>query len=66
MSEPGLTRAILETIGNAGFVVDLTGGSMTATDEKTGKRFIVRHPPDEIDSAVMELAKQVGIELEDG
>ena len=63
------TKAVIETIGNAGYSVtigaDSNGNSIAeATDEANSEKFIVR--ADELYSAVIELAQQVGIELEDG
>ena len=63
------TKAVIEVIGNAGYLVttgaDSNGNSVVeATDEANGEKFIVR--ADELYSAVIELAQQVGIELEDG
>ena len=59
----------IETIGNAGYSVTMgvnsNGNSVAeSTDEANGEKFIIR--ADELYSAVIELAQQVGIELEDG
>ena len=65
------TKAVIETIGNADYFVTVTIGPnrigksvVEASDETNGEKFIVR--ADELYSAVIELAQQVGIELEDG
>jgi len=63
------TKALIETIGNAGYSVmtgkDGDGNTVTeATDQTTSERFVVR--ADDLYTAVVELAQQVGIDLEDG
>ena len=62
-----LTKAILETIGVAGYAVSIGADNglpvVEAIDNKTGERFVVRG---ELDEAAVELAEQVGVELEDG
>ena len=60
-----VTKAILETIGAAGFNVNIEANSVTAIDQKTGERYIVRYA-DNLYDAVVELAQQIGIDLEDG
>ena len=62
-------KAIIETITDAGYSVmtgaDSDGNSIVeATDKATGERFVVR--ADDLYAAVVELAQQVGIDLEDG
>ncbi len=63
------TKAVLETIGDTGYTV-MTGADrhgnavVEATDDHTGEKFVVR--TDDLYTAVVELAQQVGIELEDG
>jgi hypothetical protein len=62
-------KAIIETIGNAGYAVmtgaDSSGNSVVeATELTTGETFIVR--ADDLYTAVVELAQQVGLDLEDG
>ena len=62
------TKALIETIGDSGFTVQL-GASMgqhviEAVNQRTGEAFVVRG--DDLYLAVVELAQQVGIELEDG
>ena len=64
-----LTNAIIDTIGDTGFTV-MTGADshgnavVEATDERTGEKFVVR--ADRLYTAVVELAQQTGIDLEDG
>lgn len=63
------TKALVEVISDAGYVVMIGADSngnrvVEATDEKTGERFVVRG--DNLYATVVELAQQVGIELEDG
>ena len=63
------TKATIETIGNAGYSVmtgaDSDGNSVVeATNNTTGERFIVRGK--DLYAAVVKLAQQVGIDLEDG
>jgi hypothetical protein len=62
------TKTLIETISNAGYTVmtgaDSDGNSVAeATDEATGEMFVVR--PDDLYAAVVELAQQVGLDLED-
>ena len=63
-----VTKAILETIGGAGFTVSLGAADglsvVEAIDSETGERFVVRG--DNLYAATVELAEEVGIELEDG
>ena len=61
-----VTKAILETIGNTGYAVTTEAGKLTAVDEQSGERFIVRYERRDFYDAVVELAQRVGIELEDG
>ena len=61
-----ISKAILETIGNAGYVITIEADRLTAVDNETGEQFIVRHGRDDSYDAVVELAQQVDIELEDG
>ncbi len=63
------TQALIETIGDAAYSVmtgrDSDGNSIAeATDLTTSERFIVRG--DDLYTTVVELAQQVGMELEDG
>ena len=63
MNHADVSKAILETIGGAGYIV-VTGADngqhvVEAIDQKTGERFIVRGP--KLYEATMELAEQVGI-----
>lgn len=63
------TKAIVETVGNAGYGVMVGATSdgnsvIEATDEKSGEHFVVRAAT--LYKAVVELAEQIGIELEDG
>ncbi len=64
-----VSKAIIETIGDTGYTVmagaDRHGNSVAeTTDEATGEKFIVRS--DDLYTAVVELAQQVGVEVEDG
>ena len=61
-----VTTAVLETIGSAGFIVSIGADDVTAINEKTGERFIVRFHAYHFYDAVVKLAQQVGIDLEDG
>ena len=61
-----VSKAILETVGHTGYSVTIERDRLTAVDEQSGERFIVRHGRDDFYDAVVELARQVGIELEDG
>ena len=63
------TKAIIETIIKTGYSVmngvDRNGNSVVeAAHETTGERFVVR--ADSLYAAIVELAQQVGLELEDG
>ena len=61
------TKVLIETIGAAGFVVEIGYAHelpvVTATDEQTGERFVVRGA--DLYETVVEVAGQVGIELEE-
>ncbi len=63
-----VTKAIIETIGGAGFSVQLYGKNgqsvVEAVNEETDETFVVRG--DDLYLVVVELAQQCGIELEDG
>ncbi len=63
-----VTKAVVETIGAAGFTVQLYGkdgqSEVEAVNEETGEAFVVRG--DDLYLVVVELAQQCGIELEDG
>ncbi len=62
------TKALIEVIGSAGYGVQVgmaTGCHVVeATDRETGETFVVRG--DDLYRTVVELAQQVGIEIEDG
>ncbi len=62
-----VTRAVIETIGAAGYVVEVGYSNalsvIAAVDERTGERFVVRGG--DLYETAVELAVQVGIELED-
>jgi hypothetical protein len=74
MTSPYVTTAILDTIRGAGFhvgwtsTVDVRTGELrrivNAVDARTGESFTVSAPEEY--EAIIELARQVGIELEDG
>ena len=63
-----VTKAVIETIGAAGYVVEVGYVDalpvVVAVDEGTGERFVVRGS--DLYETVVELAQQVGIELDDG
>ena len=61
-----VSKVILELVGAAGFTVTIDAESVTAVSQETAERFIVRYEADYFCEAVMELAQQVGMELEDG
>lgn len=61
-----VSKAILETVGSAGFTVQVSAKIVIAIDQQTGERFIVRFDADHFYDAFVELAQQVGIDLEDG
>ena len=56
-----LSKVLLETIGGAGYVVNVEADSVTAIDEASGEQFIVRHDPESFYDACVELAVMVGI-----
>lgn len=55
-----VSKAILETIRAAGFTVYMRPTNVAATNQETGEKFIVNY------DAVVELAQQIGLELDDG
>ncbi len=64
-----VTKVLVETIGEAGYRVDIAGDGqggydVTAVADRDSERFIVRGA--DLYESVVELAGQVGIELEDG
>ena len=63
-----VTKALTETIGAAGFAVQLGASKghhvVEAVNEQTGERFVVRG--EDLYLTVVELAGQVGLELEEG
>ena len=61
-----VSKAILETVGATGFTVIIDHDRVAAINQETGERFIVRFDADHFYDAVVQLAQQVGIELEDG
>ena len=61
-----VSKAVLETNGAAGFDVRVGADNVTAINQKTGERFMVRFTAEHFYGAVVELAQQVGIDLEDG
>ena len=63
------TKAVIETVGDAGYRVDIAVGGggrcvVEAVCLADGERFIIRAP--DLYEVAVELAEQVGIELEDG
>ncbi len=67
MMDP-VTKALIQTIGGAGYVVSTRNDdgrhAVEAKDTSTGEIFVVR--ADTLYDAAVELAQQVGVELEDG
>ena len=63
-----VTEALIETMGAAGFTVQLGASEghhvVETVNEQTGERFVVRG--EDLYATVVELAGQVGIDLEDG
>lgn len=63
-----VTKALIETIGDAGFAVQVCASEgqhvIEAVREETGERFVIRGT--DLYRASVELAQQAGIELEDG
>ena len=63
-----VTKSVIETIGDAGFVVMLSHVNglhvIEATAQDSGELFVVTG--DDLRATAIELAEQVGIELEDG
>ncbi len=63
-----VTKAIIETIGAAGFTVQRYGEDgqnvVEAVNEETDETFVVRG--EDLYAVAVELAQQVGIEGEDG
>ena len=63
-----ITKATIEVIGDAGFAVTLRHDDglhvIEATADDTGELFVVTG--DDLYATAVELAEQVGIELEDG
>ena len=63
-----VTKTIIETMGAAGYTVQLYGKGgqnvVEAVNEETEETFVVRG--DDLYGVVVELAQQCGIELEDG
>ena len=63
-----VTKSVLEVIGDAGFAVMLGHVNelhvIEATAQDTGELFVVTG--DDLYTTAVELAEQVGIELEDG
>mgnify|MGYP006908235693 CR=1 FL=1 len=64
MIDDPTTRAVLKVIADAGFNLDIGETQITATSQETGERFIVKG--NDHYSLALELACQVGIDLEDG
>ncbi len=63
------TKALIKTVGDAGYSVvtgaDSHGNSVVeATEERTGEKFVVR--ADDLYTAVVVLAQQVGVDVMDG
>ena len=63
-----MTKALIETIGAAGFAVQLSASEghhvVEAVNKETGEQFVVRG--EDLYATVVELAGQVGLDLEDG
>lgn len=60
-----VTKAILATIAAAANTIQINSQDVTAIHNQTNERFIVRFD-DDIYVAAVELAEQMGIELDDG
>lgn len=61
-----VAKAILDMIHAGGWVVTVSANDVTAVSKTTGERHIVRYQGDDLYPAVVELAVQLGFELEDG
>jgi len=59
-----VTKSLIEVIGDSGYDIMIANNVIEAIDHKTGERFIVRCS--NLYDGSVELAQQVGIELEDG
>lgn len=63
-----VTKALIETIGDAGFTVQVGASEgqhvIEAIRETSGERFVVRG--NDLYRVAVELAQQAGIDLEDG
>lgn len=63
-----VTQSLIETIGDAGFAVQIGGSGgqhvIEAVRETSGETFVVRG--EDLYRVAVELAEQVGIDLEDG
>lgn len=58
-----ITKSLIEVIGDGGYDIQIGSNTIEAIDQKTGERFIVRCS--NLYDGSVELAQQVGIELED-
>ncbi len=59
-----VTKSLIEVIGDSGYDIQIGNNTIEAINKKTGERFIVRCS--NLYEGSIELAQQVGIELEDG
>ena len=59
-----VTKSLIEVIGDSGYDIMIGNNVIEAIDQKTGERFIIRCS--NLYDGSVELAEQVGIELEDG
>lgn len=59
-------KEFLELLEASGYDVNFEDKEVTAVNEATGARFVVPRKGVRIEEAVIELAQQVGIDLEDG
>lgn len=63
-----VAKSIIEVVGDAGFAVMIGHDNglhvIEATEQDTGELFVVTG--DDLQATAVELAEQVGIELEDG
>ena len=59
-----VTKSLIEVIGDCGYDIMIGHNTIEAIDKKTGERFIVRCS--NLYDGSVELAQQVGIELQDG
>ena len=59
-----VTKSLIQVIGDSGYDIMIGTNVIEAVDQVTGERFIIRCS--NLYDGSIELAQQVGIELEDG